>query len=196
MKKIFLYCFTFFLLISCKKTEPVSLKEIISNEIVVITYNSKKSSINDSVSIIIPLKFEVIINKNSLKYFKIDFFKNKKYKMIVDDYEIYDPLNNLKPLLNFNTYLSSKEPFYILLKEKKQLISKKDAQKLMKKYNSNQSLDQLKFGDTLNLISYDIFRKDNAEILKELRRTEDKIRITTSGKGENYFNSQDFKINW
>ncbi|MFH6950271.1 hypothetical protein ACHRV6_17385 [Flavobacterium sp. FlaQc-51] len=196
MKKIFFYSITFLCLISCKEKDPISLREIISNETVTITSNLKNSSVTDSVSIIIPMEFEIIINKSSLKFLKVDFFSNKKYRIIVDDYEIYDLQNKTKPILNFKSYLSSKKPFYILLKEKNHLISKKNAQELLEKYNIKKSLDNLKFGDTLNLISYNKFREDNIKILKELRRIEDKIRITTSCKGEDFFHSQDFKINW
>ena len=196
MKKIFFYTITFFCLISCKEKDPVSLKEIISNEIVTITSNLKNPSVTDSVSIIIPMEFEIIINKSSLKFFNVDLFINKKYKIIVDDYEIYDLQNKTKPLSSFKSYLSSTKPFYILLKEKNHLISKNSAQELLEKYGVKKSLDNLKFGDTLSLISYNKFREDNFKILKELRRIEDKIRITTSCKGEDFFHSQDFKINW
>lgn len=195
MKRIYFYAFTF-LIISCREKEPVTIKEIVSNEVVAITFNAKKTFAKDSVSIIIPIELEINLHENSLIFFDIDFFMNKKYMMIVDDYEIYDTQNKTKSLSSFKPYLSIKKPFKIIIKERSHLISLFDAKKIQKKYNINQSIDNLKFGDTIQLVPYSQFRKDNPEILNELRRIEDKIRITTSGKGEDFFYSQDFKINW
>ncbi|WP_286967705.1 hypothetical protein [Flavobacterium sp. UBA4854] len=196
MMKYFIYiCVATLLITSCKKKESYFLKEVVSNEQVLLILDSKRSQLKDSLLISLPNEYQITINDLNLKYLDIDYFINKKYLSMVSEYVVYDKASN-KPIFDFKPYLMSKNTFSIVIRERNHLIAKKDAQELLTKYNKRKFLNNLKNRDTINLISYDKFRKDNIKILKELRRIDDKIRITTSCKGEEFFNSHDFKIRW
>ena len=66
----------------------------------------------------------------------------------------------------------------------------------MKKYKIKESINNLKFQDTIKLVSYKRFRQENFDFINELRKYEDKIRIRTNSKNEEFFKQKDYKINW
>ncbi|WP_121361432.1 hypothetical protein [Flavobacterium johnsoniae] len=162
-----------FFLASCEPKEPVSVKEIISNEVVTILPNVKNPSIRDSIPLSVPIEFEITINSSNLK--TLDLFCLIDGKRLLDDfldYQVYDKQNKSKPIHTLD--LSSKK-ITIIIKERNHLISKKDALKLLKKYKINQSLDNLKFGDTLKLISSNKFRKENEAMINEFNKVNDSL---------------------
>lgn len=190
--KNYIYALVLLILVSCK-SKPV-VEEIISDEFVTITKSMKEVK-SDSVCLNIPLEFKIKLS-SSVNYLSANIIDNGHYLSTPNDFLIYNKEYPKKVIFDFEQYLLVGKPFKIIIKKRNYLVSKKGAQELLNKYSIKKSLNNLKKEDTISLISYDKFRKDNPQFLKELRRVEDKIRITTNCKGEELFYSQDFKINW
>ncbi|AWK07104.1 hypothetical protein HYN56_23880 [Flavobacterium crocinum] len=193
MKKIILLAFTICAINSCKKKEPITIKQIISDQIVTITPNLKKIDAKDSVSINIPAEFEIETYDSSLESIDLYYVINQKNLMQISEFEMF--INN-KPINNLKFYLSVEKPLRIILREKNHLISKNYARELLKRYNINHSLEDFKLGDTIKLISYNQFRKENSFILNDLRKVGGTIIITTRKKGEEIYKPTKIKINW
>ena len=182
------------LMYSCKQEEPISIEEIDSNEIVTITYNEKKTDSKDSVDIHFPREFKIRMNSTDISDFKIYYVIDKKVLMNIIEYEVLDKMTK-KNIIAFGSYISNKENFNIIIKERNHLISKKQANQLLLKYNINQKLEGLKFGDTVKLVPYNRFRTENTVIIASLRKVEDSIFFrVTSNKGEAFVKGE--KINW
>nr|WP_294932607.1 hypothetical protein [uncultured Flavobacterium sp.] len=192
---IYIISLVLFFISSCNTNEPYSIKEVASEQIVLLSLNHRKSPSKDSLSISIPNEYEITINELSINSFGIDYLIDNKYLKEGSEYVIYDKSNN-KSIFSFKPYLASKKTFAIIIRENNHLISRNDAEELMNKYKIRYSVNDLKFEDTIKLVSYNHFREQNPNFLKKTRKVEDKIRIITSIKGEKKFNSRDYKINW
>lgn len=193
MKKIMFLGALLCLTNSCKNKEPISIEEINSDEMVTITHNQKKQT-GDSVDIHFPKEFKIVMNSDNIIDLSIYYFINKRTLMNITDYEISEKINK-KPILSFKSYLSSKKPIDIIIKERNHLISKNEAKELLKKYNINQSLDNLKFRDTIKLIPYNQFRKENNSTINDLKKINDSIFFrVTSNEGKVFVKGE--KINW
>ncbi|MBF7091748.1 hypothetical protein IUY40_09355 [Flavobacterium sp. ALJ2] len=193
MRKIIFLISISLLIISCKKKAPITIEQFTSNEMVTIT-NNKKTQEKDSVDIHFPKEFKIIMNSNNLISINIYNFIDKVTLMNIVDYEISDKKSN-KPILTFKPYLSSNDPINIIIKERNHLISKNLAKELLKKYDVKQSLDNLKFGDTIKIIPYSRFRKENNSMINDLRKVDDSIFFrVTSNKGKVFVKGE--KINW
>ena len=195
MKKIILYVLTY-LLASCEGKEPILVKQIISNEMVTILPNLKNPLIKDSIPISIPTEFE--LTKNSSKIIDVDIFYLVDGKRLLDDlidYQVYNKKNKTKPIHTLIPYLSSTKSINIIIKERNHLISKNDAKKLLEKYNINRSLDNLKFGDTIKLITYDKFSKENKSMIECFSNVSDSIvfGVWLKNKEKVYIKKE---INW
>ncbi|MBF7091740.1 hypothetical protein IUY40_09315 [Flavobacterium sp. ALJ2] len=196
MKHNFFYILISISLISCESKAPIEVKQIISNEIVTILPSLKNPSIKDSIVISIPTEFEIIIN-SSVNY--IAWHYRVDGKTLWDDfveYQVYNKQNKTKPIhqLDFEKSFKNKS-ISIILKERNHLISKKDAQEILKRYNINRSLDNLKFRDTIKLTTYDKFRIENKEMIDDFNKINDSIKFRVM-KGDGSFFYLDKKINW
>jgi len=103
-------------------------------------------------------------------------------------------IDKTKPIheLNFDLLKNTKS-INLILKERKHFVSKKEFQELLRKYNK--SLDDLKFGDTIKLTTYDKFRKENKTIIDGFNKIDDSIIFKVT-RGEKYFFYVDKRINW
>ncbi|MBF7091739.1 hypothetical protein IUY40_09310 [Flavobacterium sp. ALJ2] len=197
MKHNFCYILISLFLISCESKAPIEVKQIVSNEMVTLEDNYKdRSSIKDSIRISIPLEFEITIN-SSLAY--IAWHYNVNGEILNEsrfDYQVYDKQNKTKQIrqLDFKETLNS-NPISIILKERNHLISKKEAQELLKKYNVNRSLDNLNSNDTIKLTTYDKFRIENKEMIDDFNKINDSIKFRVM-KSDGSFFYLDKKINW
>lgn len=191
---IILICILFF---SCESKKPIEIKQITSEEIVTIDNNyMDRNKIKDSFRISIPTEYEIKINSDV--YYITWFYKinNKTLNSSRLDYQVYDKQNIGEEILELNFDQSfNKKVINIIVKERNHLISKKDAQELLKKYNINKSLDNLKFNDTIKLVSYDKFRIDNKQIINDFNKISDSINFRTMKKDGSFF-YVDKKINW
>lgn len=182
-----------FFLASCQSKEPVSVKEIISNEVVTILPNVKNPSIKDSIPLSVPIEFEITINSSNLK--TLDLFCLIDGKRLLDDfldYQVYDKQNKSKPIHTLD--LSSKK-ITIIIKERNHLISKKDAVNLLKKYNKNQSIENLKFRDTIKFINANKFKMENKVIINEFNKVNDSLVFRALLEGGKMILVKK-KINW
>ncbi|WP_428229314.1 hypothetical protein [Flavobacterium sp.] len=196
MRKIIFLALIICTLNSCKRSEYINIKQIISDQIVTITPNLKKIDVKDSVSINIPIEFEIETYDSSLESIDLYYVINRKNLMQISEFEMFTNNDKNKPINSLKSYLSVEKPLRIILREKNHLISKNYARELLKKYNINHSLENLKLGDTIKLISYNQFRKENPLLLNELRKIGDTIIITTRKKGEEIYKPKKIKINW
>jgi hypothetical protein len=196
MKKIHLYILILLLLISCNKKDPIEVKQLTSKEMVTILPNLK----GDSIPICLPIEFEMTINSSKVGYITWNYYVNNNKNSLNDffDYHLYDKQNKIKPIhrLTLEEFgLSPDKSIRIILKERSHLISKKEAQELLKKYNINKSLENLKVRDTIKLVAYDKFRIENKEIINGFNKISDSISFKVM-RGEEKFFYLDKKIDW
>ncbi|UWY28746.1 hypothetical protein N4T20_02200 [Flavobacterium sp. TR2] len=162
------------LLISCKEEKTLEIKQIDTKEIVTILPNLKNPLIKDSVVLSIPFEFQILID-SSVDYvvwlYRVD---NKTLRDGSFDYQVYKKQNKTKIIyqLDSDKALINK-PINIIIKERNHLISKTDARKLLKKYDINRSLDNLKFRDTIKLTTYDKFRNENKSLINDFEKISD-----------------------
>lgn len=196
MKQL-IYTLLIIILFSCNSRTPIDVKQINSQETVTILPSLKNPLIKDSVSLSIPIELQININSSKVSYITWNYIVNGK--SLYDDtfdYQVYIKQNKTHPINNLNANdLSQNKKINIILKERNHLISKKDAKELLKKYNINRSLDNLKFGDTIKLTTYDKFKKENKEVIRNIAKINDTISFKVT-RGEKYFFFLDKKINW
>ncbi|MCV9932751.1 hypothetical protein OIU80_10695 [Flavobacterium sp. LS1R47] len=199
MKKILIYFVTNLLLISCQSKDPILVKQIISNEMVTIKPDYQNLLTKDSVPITIPIEFEITQNSSNLKSFDLYFIliNNKRLLDDISDYQVYGIQNKTKSIYFSvdSEQLSSQKTFKIIVKIRRQMISRKDAEELLKKYNINQSLDYLKPKDTIKLTTSNRFRKENSSIINNLNKINDSIVFSVLLEGGKKKAIKE-KINW
>lgn len=196
MKYTYLFIIMILLVCSCKSKETVEIKQVDCQEMVTILPNLKNTLVTDSIPISIPSEF--IISINSPVYY-INWFYVVNGKILRDgsfDFQVYNKKNIKKVIhqLDFDKSYT-KEQISIIFKERNHLISKKEAKQLLKKYNIKRSLDDLKFGDTIKLTSYDKFRSQNKYFINDLNKINDSIRFRGMKKDGSFFYLNK-KINW
>jgi hypothetical protein len=187
MKYSYYFAIISFLLISCESKIPIEIKQIESKEMVQIIPSSAK----DSVIIAIPTEFEIKINP-SVKYITWHYVGDGKTQWNdAFDYQIYEA----SPLYQLDIYeIFTQKKTRIIKKERKHLIAIKEALSLLKKYNA-QSLDDLKFGETIKLNSYDKFKKENKALINDFRKINDSIKFRVmKGDGSIFYLRK--KIDW
>ncbi|WP_119790374.1 hypothetical protein [Flavobacterium anhuiense] len=191
---IIVICISFF---SCEPKKTIEINQINSTEIVTIENNfMDKNKVKDSFRISIPTEYEIRIN--SFVHYITWFYKvnNKTLNPSRIDYQVYDKRDLTKEILELNFDKSfNNESISIIVKERNHLISKKDAQQLLKKYSINKSLDSLKSNDTIKLVYYDKFRKENKVFIQELNKISDSIHFRAMKKDGSFFYVSK-KINW
>lgn len=197
MKRINLILYLVYVLLnSCTPSQPIKIKQIESDEIVTIFKNVKNGpNKSDSISITVPIEFRLIVNESKVKGLLLYYFVDKK--LLSDhlfDYQLYNKKNKREPIYSLEPYFKD-NPLNIIIKERNHLISKDDANTLLKKYNIGQSVNSLKFGDTIKLVPFDQLIKENKKILDELNKVNDSLffRITLK-EGEVFIMKQ--KIKW
>ncbi|MGN7808642.1 hypothetical protein [Flavobacterium johnsoniae] len=191
-----LYVLAFMLLVACEAKSPIEVTQVSSNEIVTFEDNYlDRNTKKDSIRMSIPIEFEIKI-KSSIKYITWIYIVNNK---ILDkdyfDYEVYNKESKTKPIRQLDFNELSDDSITIVLKERNHLISRKDALKLLQKYNINKSVDNLKNNDTIKLIRYDEFRKNNIEIINDFKKINDSIKFKIMRKDGKFFYVNK-KINW
>ncbi|MBF7091741.1 hypothetical protein IUY40_09320 [Flavobacterium sp. ALJ2] len=197
MEHNFFYILISLFLISCNSKAPVEVKQITSKEFVTIEDNyMNRNAIKDSFRITIPTEYVIKINSqihNITWYYRVD---NKTLNPSRIDYQVFNKKNKGEEILRLNFEKSFNEKYdTIIVKEKKHLISKKDAQELLKKYNIKRSLEDLKSKDTIKLTTYDKFREENKHIISDFNKINDSINFTVMKRDGSFFYI-DKKINW
>jgi hypothetical protein len=178
MKRLFFCIVAFLLLASCESKSPISIEQSISKEMVTLEDNYRDRSKNkDSVRISIPTEFEISINSYSAIAVSWDYIVDGKSLYYgISDYQAYNKEHKTEPIHQISLWMYPNiDKISIIVKERKHLISNKDAQELIRKYNVNSSLDHLQFGDTIKLTTFDKFRRENKAIIETLKKINDSI---------------------
>lgn len=183
-------------LISCEFKEPIEITQIISKEMVTLEDNYKdRSTIKDSIRISIPLEFQV--NMDSSTKYVVWLYRVDKKTLMDDafDYEVYNKQEKTKQIFQIDQNLANNNPINIIIRQNNYLISKREAQKLLRKYNINKSLENLKSHDIIKLVTYDKFRNENKPLINNFDKIPDSIHFKAiRGKKENFYVVK--KINW
>jgi hypothetical protein len=179
MKKSALLFTTLFLFIGC--AEKKYLKEVISNENVSITL--KETFEETYYNLNIPIEFELNLNNekiiSALPYFEID----NKRGFSGDNYYI-DKKDKTK-MFSLDKYSPYNYPTNIYIIDEKRKITKDEVIALIKKYNPSKTIKSLQTkNDTIYLISYSKYRKDNPEFLQEMRKLPDSLILSLYIKGK------------
>ncbi|KAF2340209.1 hypothetical protein [Flavobacterium tistrianum] len=197
MKHIYILILVTTLLTSClEKKDPIEVKQLDTKEIVTILPNLKNTHIKDSLVLSLPTEFQITMD-SSVDYvvwlYRID---NRTLRDGSFDYQVYQKQNKRKVIYQLDSDKSLiDKPIDIIIKERNHLISKVDALKLLRKYNQNRSLDNLKFGDTIKLVTYDKFRNENKTLINNFEKIPDSIHFkAVRGTKENFYVVK--KINW
>ncbi|WP_286967703.1 hypothetical protein [Flavobacterium sp. UBA4854] len=74
-------------------------------------------------------------------------------------------------------------------------MSEQETTELLKKYNIFKSIDNLKSGDIIELISCDKFREDNNEPINDYEKSGDKIYFIARSRGKETFRLRQ-RIEW
>jgi hypothetical protein len=196
MKPNYIILLATVLLLSCREKKALEIKQLDTKEIVTILPSLKNPLIKDSVVLSIPSEFQITMD-SSVDYvvwhYRID---NRTLRDGAFDYQVYRKEKKTQVIYQLDYDKSLIDiPIDIIIKERNHLISKADAQKILKKYNIIRSLNNLKFGDTIKLTSYDKFRIDNKNIIRDFEKINDSIHFKAiRGKKENFYVVK--KINW
>ncbi|MBW1655220.1 hypothetical protein [Flavobacterium quisquiliarum] len=197
MKHTYIIIIISLLFFSCESKKPIEIKQTTSKEMVTFEDNfMDRKQIKDSVRISFPIEFKIEIN-SSIEYIAwIYRVNNKTLDKDYFDYEVYNKHNKTKSIrqLDFDKTVKSAS-IDIIVKERNHLISRKDAQQVLKKYHINKSLDNLKPTETIKLVAYDKFRKENKLIIQELNKISDSIHFRAMKKDGSFFYVEK-KINW
>ncbi|MGN7808640.1 hypothetical protein [Flavobacterium sp. 22076] len=191
-------CLLLFLMLFSCKSDPISIKQIPSKEIVTLEDNYRDRKIaKDSFRISIPIEFEILINSSKVKYITWNVsIDNKILDKDFYDYDFYINENKLKRMYQLESNsLSNNKKIMVLVKVNNCLVSRLEASKLIAKYTNNKSLDDLKSNSVIELTTYDKFRIENKSIINQFNKTADSISFKVT-RGEKYFFFLDKKINW
>jgi DNA-directed RNA polymerase subunit H (RpoH/RPB5) len=161
------------MLLSCESKEIMTIDQVSSDEKVRL-YRDVRDLNNDSINISIPLEYKLTKGQKEIYSFGVIFVSNKKDLEELKDFRIFNKSN--KKLLYSTVELSSDEiPNHLLITENDIRISKEKAEELLIKYKIHENISKIKELDTINLISYNEFKKDNPSIIKELNKINDSI---------------------
>lgn len=194
MKNILILIISVFCIISCAFDKQISIKQNPSDEIVFI-YKSFKNSKSDSINLDFPVEFVLNINElSNFKSFNIHYYSDNKYLQEIIEYRMYDK-ESKKEIYAIEELKKENFPNQILIRGGNHLISKKETENLFKKYKIKKSIKDLRFGDTIRLIPYSQFKKDNSNIINDLKKIDDSIVFRINiGKDNPILIKQ--KINW
>lgn len=179
MKKIFIIICLIFLSIGCGKKKY--FKEVISTKKVTISmrelYNEKYLTLN------IPVEFQLNLNQPEIKVVGLYWDVNGKLLIDVYEYAVMDSQNN-KMIYAFQDIEALCYPNSIYLLDLTNKISPQQAVELIKKYNPGKRLEDIKSRkDTIELVSYSQYRKDNSGFLDEMRKVPDSLTFSVGFRG-------------
>ncbi|WP_298119179.1 hypothetical protein [Flavobacterium sp.] len=190
MKKTIILISTVFFFISC--TERNYLKEVISNEKVSITL--KETFEETYYNLNVPIEFELNLNNEKI-ISAVPYYENDGRKRFEGDFHYIDTKYKTK-MFSLDKYSPYNYPTNIYIIDEKRKITKDEVIALIKKYNPSKTIKSLQTkNDTIYLISYSKYRKDNPEFLQEMRKLPDSLILSLyiKGKGSKVVGE---RINW
>lgn len=187
------YFILIILLLSCQHEKIISVYQVPSDEKVQLFFDEDLN--NDSINICLPIEYKLIKGQNDIYSFGVIFISNKKDLEENRDFRLYDKANH--KLLYATVELNPNEiPEHLIITENDIRISKKEAQKLLVKYKINKDVYKIRVADTINLISYDKFKRENLFLIKRLKKLNDSIifRVRDGKKTKSIIIAK--KIDW
>ena len=183
-------------IISCKTQQDIKISELYNNTYVTLSENFRQPN-SDSICLNIPLEFEITVPDDTNKL-RFQLFVDNHYKQYINDYTIKYTKNDIEQILydgiDFKG-IKNPEKIKIKLLIENILISKKNANTLLKKYNEESiNVDNIKKRDSIRLTPYINFRNENIEIMNNVRK-KNSILLMSIIKG-NVNLSKKYKINW
>lgn len=179
-------------LMSCSQKQYI--KEVISEKEVSIsiikTYKETYYNLN------VPLEFHLDLNSEKLYHVGHYYIKGNKSMLIGDDYLFIDANTNERFFL-FDRFEAYNYPTKIYLYDRQLRLNEEQVLELIKKYNSTATIDKLQTkNDTISLVSYSQYRKDNPKFLEEMRKVPDSLTLVISKSGKKEIIISSVKINW
>jgi hypothetical protein len=177
----------------CSETKYI--KEVISSKEVAISMRGEYPK-NQYLVLLIPLEFELNLNNSKILRVTDRYSKDNNYMFPGEDY-IFINGDNDKIMYTFDKFTPYNYPKKLVLLERKNIVSKEQAKELIKQYNPKASLENIKSKrDTIKLISYSQYRKDNPQFLEEMRIIPDTLVLRINKKGKSETVVEKIKINW
>lgn len=178
MKNIVVLIFIWGISSNCSAPK-VDMREIVSEKYVTISMreNFPSESIN-SLVINIPIEFEVDINFPSVR--KVSFY----YKSIetdleseVDAFIVYNG-ETARPIFEKEQWHYPNYPKSVYLVDRRIIVSKEQVRNLLKKYNINRSVEDIKNSqDTIKIVSYSKFRNAHPVFIEKMRLEPDSLMM-------------------
>ncbi|WP_433812085.1 hypothetical protein [Flavobacterium johnsoniae] len=193
MKKHILFWTIIFSMLGCKPFNDPYFEEIVSKKNIFFT-RIRGAKEKDSINMNIPIEFKLNLNSSKIRSVGLYCKINEKQLIQIEDFSIFNSENDRIIYaiedLNYQTY-----PKKIFISQY-QHISKKEAEMLLKKYNPSASINDIKTGsDTINLVSYKKYIKDNPNFIKKMRKDSDSLILSIGFfKGKTKIVSE--KIKW
>ncbi|MDM1063413.1 hypothetical protein HXZ62_12715 [Empedobacter falsenii] len=196
MKVKSLFIIVLLIFISCNVfyNKDINYRQLESDKQISISSDFRGNYV-DSVKLNIPLKFE-ISNLNDKSFLIINYNYNEKRLIEVSEYIIFEnDYKKLFPLpLKPNKNNINEIKFYV--NNTNIILSNQKAREITKKYNIEFDKWGERFRDTIQVATYQQFKKDFPEIFDELNAFGDSLIITTAEKGQKGFKQQKFPIKW
>lgn len=144
------------------------LKEVNSEKMVKMV-NESSANNSDSLNILIPLEFQLPSDRAKIKRMQLYYMVDGKIQNQIDDYVVMNGETDRKiyGIEELKIY-----PKSIYLLQRNYFISKEYGNRILKKYNKENVAD-IQSGDTINVTSYQQFRKDFPEFVQVLRKKTD-----------------------
>lgn len=169
------FIITLFIFVGCQSGKSPYFKEIISTKEIALT-KVRGAFSTDSVTLNIPVEFSLNLDNSDIKSVVAYYISDGRQLMQIEDYLVYNSKNNRVMSVLDNSDNIYPEKMYVLQNIH---ISNNQAELLIKKYNSNASLNNIKTGrDTIKLVTYEKYIKDNPNFIKEMRKKTDSLILS------------------
>ena len=176
----FYYIIIFFIISACQSKDNTILKPLISTENVFIK-NDKYSK--DSLILDIPIEYR-IINNSSKDIDKLTIYITHNGSILrdLDDFIVFDKNQyHFDKILNLKNVIKPKNHLDIIIRTNYIYIQKKEASKIFSKYKIDENLIKIK--NSVKIIGFDKFRKENPQIMNRLISYHDSIIAANYYKG-------------
>ncbi|MFH6966971.1 hypothetical protein [Flavobacterium sp. FlaQc-28] len=189
-------------MLSCKKKNPIEVKQISTNEKVTIegSYIEEKT-LKRCFLLSIPVEFEITINSSINSISWIYYIDRRVLDKDYFDFEVYNKIDKTKQIFKIvpkdstDTIFPINQKINLLIKNKRHLLSEQETKELLKKYHIFKSIDNLKSGDIIELVSCDKFREDNNEPINDYEKSGDKIYFLARIRGQENFRLRQ-RVEW
>ncbi len=180
-------------LISCIPNKEVIFNQENTIQKITISCNIQ-GEYKDSVRLNIPIEIRVS-NLNETTFLEFDFKYDNNILIYPTNYIIYNDDFKTKYLRPLKPKKDNYNQIKLLLVNRKINISNLKAKNILEKYNYSKELGNI-FKDTIQLTTYQQFKKDFPEVFNELNTDGDSLIITTREGDSKTYHSKAYPIKW